>query len=75
MRLRERLSKTSDFILRVDLDNPYYTRRKVTVISHADFASDSIGSIDVTLTYDNVTRARVSMGHRRSSRWTGPACS
>ena len=48
--------KLSDYILRVDLDNPFFTRRKVTVISHADFDADSIGSIDVTLTYNNVTK-------------------
>jgi hypothetical protein len=54
--------KPSDFILRVDLDNPYYTRRKVTVISHADFATDSIGSIDVTLTYNNVTQGKSLSG-------------
>ena len=46
----------NDYILRVDLDNPFFTRRKVTVISHADFATDFIGSIDVTLTYNNVTK-------------------
>jgi hypothetical protein len=48
--------KLSDYILKVDLDNPFFTRRKVTVMSHADFASDSIGSIDVTLTYNQVTQ-------------------
>ncbi|HEV2645504.1 MAG TPA: hypothetical protein VGU46_03980 [Acidobacteriaceae bacterium] len=50
--------KPSDFILRVDLDNPYFTRRKVTVITHADFVTDSIGSIDVTLTYNDVTKGQ-----------------
>src|SRR5215470_7592257 len=37
------------FIIPVDIDNPFYQRRKVNVMSYADFGGDSIGSIDVNL--------------------------
>ncbi len=47
----------SQFIVKVDLDNPFFQRRKVNVISHADFDSDSIASIDVTMTYNNVVQS------------------
>jgi hypothetical protein len=39
------------FILKVDLDNPWFQRRHVNVVSFADFDNDSIASIDVDLTY------------------------
>ena len=39
------------FIMSVDLDDPYFERRRVKVISRADFAGDSIGSLDVRLNY------------------------
>ncbi len=40
------------FVVKVDLDNPYFQRRTVNVVTHADFAGDSIASIDVNLTYN-----------------------
>jgi hypothetical protein len=39
------------FVVKVDLDNPYFARRTVSVVTHADFDGDSIASIDVNLTY------------------------
>lgn len=45
----------TQFILKVDLDNPYFQRRRVSVTTHADFDADSIGSIDVTMTYGGTT--------------------
>ena len=39
------------FIMSVDLDDPYFEKRRVKVISRADFAGDSIGSLDVRLSY------------------------
>jgi hypothetical protein len=42
----------SQFIERVDLDNPFFQRRKLSVLSYADFQDDSIASIDVNLTYN-----------------------
>ena len=50
------LSKTGlgidRFVLKVDLDNPWFQRRRVNVVSHADFDGDAIDSIDVDLTYE-----------------------
>ncbi|MBV9577557.1 MAG: hypothetical protein JO057_03085, partial [Chloroflexi bacterium] len=37
------------FVVHADLDNPFFQRRTVNVSTHADFASDSIASIDVNL--------------------------
>jgi hypothetical protein len=45
------------FILRVNLDNPWFQRRRVNVISHADFAADSIASIDVNLSYNDLVQS------------------
>lgn len=43
------------FVVKVDIDSNFYQRRKVTVISHADFDGDQIGSIVVNLTYNGST--------------------
>jgi hypothetical protein len=45
------------FILKVDLDNPWFQRRHVNVVSHADFDSDAIDSIDVDLTYQGEVKS------------------
>lgn len=45
------------FIVKVDLDNPFFQRRKVNVVSHADFDGDQIGSIDVNLTYNGIVKS------------------
>ncbi len=45
------------FIVRVDLDNPYFQRRQVSVTTHADFQGDSIASIDVNMTYNNIVKS------------------
>lgn len=47
----------SQFIVKVDLDNPFFQRRQINVISYADFAGDSIASIDVTLTYNGIVQS------------------
>ncbi len=45
------------FVLKVDLDNPWFQRRHVDVVSHADFDNDSIDSIDVDLTYQGEVKS------------------
>jgi hypothetical protein len=45
--------KLEDFIISVDLDDPWFARRKVDVNSRANFEDDSISSINVKLTYGN----------------------
>ncbi|MBA3812101.1 MAG: hypothetical protein H0X27_10775 [Caulobacteraceae bacterium] len=39
------------FIVKVDLDNPYFQRRTLNISTKADFDADSIASIDVNLDY------------------------
>lgn len=46
-----------DFILKVDLDNPWFQRRRLSIVSHADFDADSIDSIDVNMTYNGVIKS------------------
>lgn len=41
------------FIVPVDLDDPWFDRRKLNVISRANFDEDSISSINVQLKYGN----------------------
>jgi len=41
------------FILKVNLDDPWFQRRKVQVISRANFDEDAIGSLNVTMRYNN----------------------
>jgi len=43
-------------IIKVDADDPWFKRRKVRVISRADFANDPVRSITATLTYGAVTK-------------------
>ncbi|KAM3102046.1 hypothetical protein ACKFKF_05800 [Phormidesmis sp. 146-12] len=43
----------SRFVLSVDLDDPWFERRKLAVISRANFEEDSISSINVRLDYGN----------------------
>ncbi|MGV0025424.1 hypothetical protein [Phormidesmis priestleyi] len=43
----------SKFVLSVDLDDPWFERRKLSVISRANFEEDSISSINVRLNYGN----------------------
>jgi hypothetical protein len=47
----------NQFIVKVDLDNPFFERRQVTVTTYADFATDSIATINVNLTYNNITQS------------------
>jgi hypothetical protein len=44
------------YILKVDLDNPWFTRRTIKVVSYADFVADQVASIDVTLTYNGLVK-------------------
>jgi len=39
------------FIVKADLDNPWFQRRKLNITTKADFDADSIASIDVNLDY------------------------
>jgi hypothetical protein len=43
----------SKFVISVDLDDPWFERRKLAVISRANFEEDSISSINVRLNYAN----------------------
>ena len=45
--------KLEDFIISVDLDDPWFARRKMDVLPRANFDEDSISSINVKLTYGN----------------------
>lgn len=49
--LRDQNLKMSDFVSEVNLNDPWFQRRKVTVISRADFDADSIASLNVKLAY------------------------
>jgi hypothetical protein len=62
----------SQFITRVDLDNPFFQRRKVAVMSYADFQDDSIASIDVNLTYNGSVQSvsLTSSGTQTSVDWS-----
>lgn len=44
------------FIMSVDLDDPWFQRRRVNVISRGAFAEDSLSSIHAILRYGNDTR-------------------
>ncbi len=45
-----------DFIVSVDLDNPWFERRHINVISRGNFDDDNISSINVMLQYNNQPR-------------------
>jgi hypothetical protein len=49
--LRDQHLNMSDFVTSVNLNDPWFQRRKVTVISRANFDGDSIGSLNVKLSY------------------------
>ena len=51
--LRDGGENLDRFVISVDLDDPYFERRRVKAISRADFEGDSIGSLDVRLSYAN----------------------
>jgi len=44
------------FIISVDADDPWFGKRKVTAISRAEFAEDSIRSLNVNLRYGHETK-------------------
>ena len=44
------------FIQSVDLDDPWFERRQLAVISRANFEEDAIGSINVQLAYGNTPK-------------------
>ena len=46
----------SRFVISVDLDDPYFERRRAKVISRANFEEDSIGSLDIRLNYDGTPK-------------------
>jgi hypothetical protein len=43
-------------VISVDADDPWFKRRKVRVISRADFESDPVRSLTAIMTYGNVTK-------------------
>lgn len=49
--LQDQGATASDFIIEVDLDDPWFQRRRVKAISRADFENDSIASLNVHLAY------------------------
>ncbi|HVW04211.1 MAG TPA: hypothetical protein VHB78_04345, partial [Vicinamibacterales bacterium] len=49
--LRDQHLALSDFVTEVNLNDPWFQRRRVTVISRANYDADSVGSINATLTY------------------------
>jgi hypothetical protein len=49
--LRDTPMPRSRFITDVDLDDPWFEKRRLNVISRADFDMDAIGSINVKATY------------------------
>ncbi|MBD2864934.1 hypothetical protein [Paenibacillus oceani] len=57
--LREPGIDLSRFVLSVDLDDPWFARRKLQVISRADYAADQIASIHVHLDYGGQTKSAV----------------
>jgi hypothetical protein len=60
------------FIVKVDLDSPWFQRRHLNVVSHADFDTDSIASIDVNLTYNNIVKSVTlsSSGAQSAVEWS-----
>lgn len=44
------------FVTAVDLDDPYFERRRTKIISRAEFEDDSIRSLDVRLNYDGTPK-------------------
>jgi hypothetical protein len=55
--LTQRGITLDQFIVRADIGNPFFQRRQVTVTTHADFQGDSIASIEVNMTYNNIVKA------------------
>jgi hypothetical protein len=47
----------SDFIVKVDLDNPWFQRRTINLVTYADFDADQIASIDVNLSYNGEVKS------------------
>ncbi|MDD4777175.1 MAG: hypothetical protein PHV53_02685 [Fermentimonas sp.] len=54
--LREPGIELSRFVMPVELDNPWFKKRKVNVIARTDFDSDNIESLNVTLTYNGASK-------------------
>ena len=46
----------SRFIIPVELDNPWFQKRKVNIIARTDFETNNIESLNVTLTYDGISK-------------------
>jgi hypothetical protein len=55
--LQQNGASLGQFVVQVDLDNPFFQRRQVSVVSYADFAGDSIASIDVNLSYNGLVQS------------------
>lgn len=57
--LREDDIDLSRFVIPVELDHPWFQKRKVNVIARTDFESDHVESLNVTLTYDGESKNTV----------------
>jgi hypothetical protein len=49
--LRDQNLKISDFVTAVSLNDPWFQKRRVTVIPRVDWTTDSVSSLNVTLRY------------------------
>lgn len=49
--LRDQHLNMNDFVMAVNLNDPWFKRRQVTVISRANYDGDAIGSVNVKLAY------------------------
>lgn len=49
--LRDQHLSIRDFVTEANLNDPWFQRRKVSVISRAAYDTDAVGSVNVTLTY------------------------
>lgn len=69
--LRDQHLSMSDFVTEANLDDPWFQHRRVSVISRANYDADSVGSVNVTLTYGaephNVVLDRVNQ--RQDVQW------
>jgi hypothetical protein len=54
--LRDQNLKISDFVTAVSLNDPWFQKRRVTVIPRVDWSTDSVSSLNVTLRYGADTR-------------------
>lgn len=64
--LRQEGLDPNRFIIAVDLDDPWFERRRVKVLSRVDFAADNIVSVNVNLRYGQQIRSVLLDGTKGS---------